>query len=264
MRSKIIEISGLFYPGLGLIAMLGLLFLIVIENKALAQADQPPCTASDTACLMPELEALAARITDASWRDQIYREIAKLYMAKSDRDRALAILPKIETPDTRALTIRGIGMEAARLNLPPDALAALFSALRTEADKIDHTPSHGIALTYIAMAQAFAKDDSGAFATARSMTNDALRHKAFAESAEIQAERGDLDRALQSLAAIDSESFRNKAHLVVAKIFADQKMFDHALATTTKISNDYQRSQAMLYLLAKQITPTEITLGIRE
>ncbi|MBI2234770.1 MAG: hypothetical protein HYU57_07310 [Micavibrio aeruginosavorus] len=226
--------------------------------------EMPACSATDTACLMPALEALTAAVTETSWRDQTYREIAKLYMAKGDAARALAILPRIESPDTKALTIRGIGMAAAHRDMSPDDLRALFTALRAEADKIAHPPSHGIALTYIAMAQAFAKDDAGAFATAKSMTNGALRHKAFGESAEIQAERGDLKPALESLAAIDSESFRNKAHLTVARIFADKGQYDHAMATAAKITNSYQRSQAVLYLLAKQITPEEVTLGIKE
>ncbi len=261
MCSKATEKTGFFYTRGIAKTCVTTLFFIFIANIALAEA---PCPATDATCQLPRLESLSAKITEASWRDQTYREIAKLYMAHGNADAALALLPKIESRDTRALTIRGIGMEAARLKMPQESLNAIFTALRTEADKIDHPPSHGIALTYIAMAQAFAGDDTGAFATAKSMTNDALRHKAFAESAEIQAERGDLSPALESLAAIDSDSFRNKAHLTVAKIFADKKYYDHAMATVEKITNDYQKSQALLYIMARQITPAEVTLGIRE
>lgn len=279
MGSKMTEKNSFMHrPGIAAILTGGLVFTILAASAASAadpaapaqaQApapapETPACAATDTACLMPALETLTAAVAETSWRDQTYREIAKLYMAKGDSARALAIIPRIESPDTKALTIRGIGMAAAHRNMTPEDLRALFTALRTEADKIEHPPSHGIALTYIAMSQAFAKDDAGAFATAKSMTNDALRHKAFGESAEIQAERGDLKPALESLAAIDSESFRNKAHLTVAKIFADKGQYDHAMATAAEITNSYQKSQAVLYLLAKQITPEEVTLGIKE
>lgn len=265
MCSKATEKTGFFYTCGIAKTCAAALFCIFIANIALAETPPgTPCAATDAACQLPRLESLTASITETSWRDQTYREIAKLYMASGDSARALAILPKIESRDTRALTIRGIGMEAAKLKRGTEDLANIFTALRTEADKIDHAPSLGIALTYIAMAQAFAGDDAGAFATAKSMTNDALRHKAFGENAEIQAERGDLAPALESLAAIDSDSFRNKAHLTVAKIFADKKLYDHAMATAEKITNDYQKSQALLYIMARQITPEEVTLGIRE
>jgi len=241
-----------------------LFFGAIIANAEVPSAPPAPCAATDTACLLPQLDALTAKIENTSWRDQTLRELAKLYAAKGMNKEALSLLPRIETPDTRALTIRGIGMEAAKLNLKPAALNDLFAALRIEADKIPHEPSRGIALTYIAMAQAFAKDDNGAYDTAKSMTNNALRHKAFAESAEIQAERGDMKAATHSLTAIDDPAFRNKAHGTVAKIFADQKNFDAALETGNKIENDYQKSQILLYILAKQITPAEVTLGIKE
>lgn len=251
------------------ILITALLLAVLIANPAWAADPAPapssaPCAATDTACLLPQLEALTGKIENVSWRDQTYRELAKLYMAKGMTEEALALIPRVETPDTRAMTIRGIGMEAAKLNLSPEALAALFKALRVEADKIEHPPSLGIALTYIAMSQAFAGDDEGAYATAKSMTNDALRHKAFGENAEIQAERGDLDAALHSLAAIEDSSFRNKAHDIVARIFADHKLYDQAMTTAGKIENDYHKSQAILYILAKQITPAEVTLGIKE
>ncbi|HEY8190443.1 MAG TPA: hypothetical protein VIF12_07135 [Micavibrio sp.] len=266
MRSKTIENIRRFYFTSAFAAVIALDAGFLIENPAQAQSPRPAkaCAASDADCLLPELEGLTAKIVEIPWRDQTYRELAKLYMAKHRTKEALALIPKIETPDTRAMTIRGIGMQAARMNLPPEELAALFAALRVEADKIEHAPSQGIALTYIAMAQAFAGDDAGAYATAKSMTNNALRHKAFGESAEIQAERGDLHAALESLAAIDDASFRNKAHNTVSAIFADRKMYDEALATADKIDNDYQKSQAILHILAKQITPDEIMSGIRE
>lgn len=239
-------------------------FTLLIANPAFAQEKAKPCPATDMSCILSELETLTAKIEDANWRDQTWRELAKLYTAQNNTAAALAIIPRIENPDTQAMTIRGIGMAAAKLNLSPEALTALFTALRTKADKIEHPPSHGIALTYIAMSQAFAKDDAGAYATAKSMDNDSLRHKAFGESAEIQAERGDLKAALESLAAIDDASYRNKAHNTVAHIFADRKLYSEALEIASHIDNNYQKSQALLYIAAKQITPDEITLGIKD
>lgn len=267
MGSNMHETYGFQYYTAVVAAFTALIFSAVIANAttpAPAPASSPACAATDTACLLPQLESMTAKIENASWRDQTWREIAKLYMAKGMSKEALAIIPRIETPDTRALTIRGIGMGAAELSLPKAEYDALFTALRGEADKIDHAPSQGIALTYIAMAQAFAKDDAGAMKTAKDMTNPALRHKAFGETAEIQAERGDLQAALASLNAIDDLSFRNKAHGTVAKIFADRKLYVEAVETAGKITNNYQHSQVLLYILAKQITPSEVSLGIKE
>ena len=216
--------------------------------------DAPLCRPDDRACLLAELRVAADAIAEQRWRDQTYRDLAKLYTAQGMSDAALALVPLVDHPDTRAMTIRGIGMELAKLDKTKVERDPVFTALRVEADKIEHPPSHGIALTYIAMAQAFAGDDDGAFATARAMTNDALRNKAFGENAEIQAERGDLTRALESLGAIDDVSFRNKAHGTVAKVFADHGFAAQALDTARRIGNDYQRAQTFLYILSKADT----------
>lgn len=222
------------------------------------------CAATDSACLLGELESLTGQIAEKDWRDQTYRELAKLYAAQGNMPAAMAMIPKIQSDDTKALTIRGIGMAAAKLNLKPEALSKVFTGLRAAADKIAAPPSQAIALTYIAMSQAHARDDAGAMATARSMNNAALRHKALGESAEIQANRGDLKAALDSLAAIDDLSFRNKANAKVARAFADNRQFDNAVAAANKIeTNPYEKSQAMLYIMAKQITPDDSTLGIK-
>lgn len=270
MGSKMHETYSFQYYTAVVATFTALIFGNIIANTALAAGEpakvavEKTCAPTDTACLLPQLETLAQKIENVSWRDQTLRELAKLYMAKGMSKEAIAIIPRVETPDTRAMTIRGIGMEAAKLKLPQAQYNELFAALRVEADKIEHAPSLGIALTYIAMAQAFAGDDAGAMKTAHDMTNAALRHKAFGETAEIQAERGDLNAALASLAAIDDLSFRNKAHGTVAKLFADRHLYAAALETSNKIDNDYQRSQVLLYILAKQITPAEVTLGIKE
>ena len=228
------------------IFMKKILFLgLLVVFPFCAYAEEPAlCDAQDKVCILNELEAVAAKIEKQSWRDKAYREMAKTFTYEGLEDRAIAVLNKIENPDTRALTIRGIGFAAADRDWSRERYNTLFKKLTAEAQKIDHPPSFGIALTYIAMAQAFAHDDAGATATAKSMENDALRHKAFGESAEIQAERGDYDAAIASIAHIDSLPFRNKAHRIVSKIFVQRGELKKAYDTAKKIENPYMQAQA--------------------
>lgn len=223
-----------------------------------AHAAPPLCAdAADRACLTGVLTETAAQITEPNWRDQTYREIAKLMTTQGRFDDALGLIPLVQNPDTRAMTIRGIGMAAAALRRPAADYEVLFTRLRAEADKIDHPPSLAIALTYIAMAQALAGDDAGATKTAQSMENAALRNKAFAESAEIQAARENLPAALASITHINDPVFRDKAHRTIAKILSDNGHYDKALAAAQQISNNYQRAQALLPILARQVAPEE-------
>lgn len=225
-----------------------------------AMAQDIPCPPEDKNCLMAHLETLTGTISEQNWKDQTYRELAKLRAQEKQGEQAIALIAKIENPDTKAMTIRGIGMAAAETDLTPEAYTTLFAALRAEAEKIEHPPSYAIALTYIAMSQAFAGDDDGAMKTAQDMTNSALRNKAFAESAEIQAENGRFDEAMKSIAAIDDGAFRDKAYRTISKIFSDREKYEDALKSATTIENSYQKAQSVLYILAKQITPKEVSL----
>lgn len=235
------------------------LSLFLLAGSAFAQ-EAPSCKADDKACLLSQLETVTGQIAEKNWQDQMYRELAKLLTLDKQADKAVALIARIDNPDTKAMTIRAIGMAAADTGMKPEEYTPLFSALRAEAEKITHPPSYAIALTYIAMGQAFAGDNAGAMQTARDMENDALRNKAFGESAEIQAERGDIVAAMASIAAIDSPAFRNKAHGIISKIFADRKKYDEALKTAMAIDNHYLQAQAILYILAKQISPEEVSL----
>ena len=226
--------------------------------KANAQPDT--CVATDKSCLLGTLETLTAEIEEQKWRDQTYREIAKLLVHEKNDEHAMSLISKIENPDTKAMTIRGIGMSAAESGYTEQEYKPLFTKLRQEAEKIEHPPSYAIALTYIAMAQAFSGDDIGAMNTARDMKNAALRNKAFGESAEIQAEHGRFDEAMASIAAIEDLAFRNKAYRTISKIFVDRKKYDEALKSAMAIENSYQKAQSVLYILAKQITPQEVSL----
>jgi hypothetical protein len=213
--------------------------------------DEIACQAMDRACLMRQMEALAPQIDNADWRDQTYREMAKTYTYEGRSDKALALIPKIQKPDTKAMTIRGIGMAAATQNLAKNQYDFLFGKLKEAAAEIEHAPSQGIAYTYISMSQAFAGDDDGARATAASMENAALRNKAYGEAAEIQAERGDLKNALMSLSAINTSSYRNKAYDTVSRLFLDKAMVSEAYECASKIDNAYLKAKSIQRILNK-------------
>ena len=218
-----------------------LALLLLIPNTA-----QAKCDTANKLCVMAEIKATADKIEKPSWRDQAYRELAKSYTYEGHENKALALVGIIETPDTKAMTIRGIGMAAADGDWKDQKrYTTLFNNLASEAEKITHPPSYAIAYTYIAMAQAFAKDDTGAMTTARGMKNDALRNKAFGETAEIQAERGDFNAAMASIAEIGSLSFRNKAYASVARIFSKSGKLDKAYETAQKIDNAVTKTKVL-------------------
>lgn len=227
---------------LGTLTILGIAgFLLFSPTASYAK-----CSLEDKLCIMAEIKKTADGIENKSWRDKAYRELAKSYTYEGHEDKAIALISTIETPDTKAMTIRGIGMAAADSKWNnKERYDTLFKNLTTEAEKIEHKPSYAIAYTYIAMAQAFAKDDAGAMATAKGMENDALRHKAFGETAEIQAERGDFNAAMESIKAIDSIAFKNKAYATVATIFTKRGDLQHAYDAAQEIDNSYKRAQVL-------------------
>ena len=225
-----------------------LLFTVTVLGgvPSLSWGKDGTCEISDKLCLMKEIKESADKIENQSWRDKAYRELAKSYTYEGFSDEAIALIAQIKTPDTQAMTIRGIGMAAADSKWPDKKrYDALFKKLTMEAEKIEHPPSHAIAYTYIAMAQAFAGDDAGATKTAKAMTNDALRNKAFGETAEIQAERGDYDAAMASIKEVGSLSFRNKAYTIVSAIFTKRGELDKAYKTAQNIENSYKRAQIL-------------------
>jgi len=219
----------------------GLLLMIILPVSAFAA-----CENGDRLCVMEEIRKTADKIDNKAWRDKALRELAKSYTAAGYESKAIALIDAIAGADTKAMTIRGIGMAAADSKWKDKTrYTKLFDKLKAEADKIEHPPSYAIAYTYIVMAQAFAKDYEGAAATAQSMKNDALRHKAYAETAEIQAERGHFDEAMTSIRTIESNSFRNKAYGTVARIFTKRGQLDYAYQSAQKIENPYARAQIL-------------------
>lgn len=232
------------------------LLLWPVAFPVLAAEPTPACAGSDRACLLAELATTTAAITESKWRDISYRELAKSYAEEGKTSEAIALIDKIENPDTKAMTIRGIGMAAAELNLTSETYAELFKILAEKAAGISHEPSREIAYTYISMAQAFAKQDDAASTTAASMTNEALRHKAFGEMAEIQAERPDAPAALKTLKKIDSESYRNKSTRTVTLLLADRGLFDEAAQAAHGITNPTLKAEALQYIIMRQKQPS--------
>ncbi len=238
------------------VAIFSALFILVFPMAAQAhskpgESAPPACGAMDRACLMKQVEALVPGIEKQEWKDQTLRELAKTYTYEGQTDKAIALIAKIENPDTKAMTIRGIGMAAAGAKWEPARYNSLFTKLSQEAAKIEHKASQGIAYTYIAMSQAFAGDDTGARRTASGMQNAALRNKAYGETAEIEAERGDLANALTTLAAVDSLPYRNKAYDTVSKIFLDKAMIEESYSCASKIENAYLRAKSVQRILNK-------------
>lgn len=232
-------------------ALLTLVILALCAGTAHAQEAKKTCAAMDRPCLLKELETLIPSIDNTAWRDQSYRELAKTYAYEGQISKALAIIPKVENNDTRAMTIRGIGMAAASKKLDRAQYSSLWKSLSDEAAKITHAPSRGIAYTYISMSQVFAGDDEAARATASKMENAALRNKAYGEAAEIEADRGDLKNALISLSAIDAPPYRDKQYDIVSRIFLDKALVNEAYECAGKISNSYLRAKAVQRILNK-------------
>jgi len=235
------------------------LILLSLLTAFPVAASAAPCAPEDKPCLMAEIESLAPQIQNALWRDQIYRELAKSYAYEGIENKAVSLIAKISNTDTKAMTIRGIGFAAADTKMEAGRIATLFKSLSTAAKKIDYPPSRDIAWTYIAMAQALAKDDTGALTTIKEMENPALKHKALAETAEIQAERGDAAAALATAGEIDSLSFRNKALSLLNDIFVEKNMPADAYHATSMIDNPYMRARALQTIIrqgnAEEETP---------
>lgn len=231
-----------------------LALFILMPQPVMAAAKEnvaPACKAVDRPCLLRQLEQLAPQIDTANWRDQTYRELAKTYTYEGQPDKAIALIDKIEHNDTKAMTIRGIGMAMATSKYSRIQSNAVFVKLATKAKEINHAPSQAIAFTYIAMSQAFLGDDEAARSTAAGMTNAALRNKAYGETAEIDAERGDLKNALLALSKIDTQSYRNKAYDTVSRIFLDKALLNEAYECASRIENPYIKASAIQRILNK-------------
>ncbi len=237
--------------------------LILSINPSPAQATSAAaasaCADADRVCMISELQATLPEITEKSWRDIAYRELIKLLAQEGRTTEAITLIDQITNPDTQALSIRGIGMAAAEINLTPQAMTELFTALRKRADAISQPAPREIAYTYISMSQVFARLDKDAKTTADAITNPALKHKALGEMAEIQAERNDGPAALQTLSEIEDAPYRNKASRTVALLLADRSLFKDAYLVTRGMTNPTLKAEALQYILTKQKPPASAT-----
>lgn len=240
---------------IALVAFCQLAFIVARSAKAEDLLPKTaPCDIKDSECIHQNILQAAKSITNKSERDKTYRELAKSWARSGQPEQAMTIIPLIETPDTRAMTIRGIGMEIANIGLTYEQRSKIYADLRTHADKLKfiHEPSYAIALTYIAMGQAFAGDDNDARKTAGQMENAALRHKAFGETAEIQAERKDYANAKITLDKIEDIPYKNKALATVSRLLADRDMLSEAYDAAKQITNPYLMTTALQYIVDKQ------------
>lgn len=235
--------------------LLTLAIALAIAGPTFAQDTQelqPACPPQDRKCIIEMLYRSAAKIERADWRDQTYRELAKTLAFDGDVDAAIEVIEHITSPDTKAMAIRGIGMAVADTKPPKPQNSDVFEKLKVAAGKITDPPSNAIAYTYIAMSQAFAGDNEGAWLTASEMKNEALRHKAYGETAEIQAENGDFIAAMKSIDFITSIAFKNKSYNTVSKILADGQLISEATQAAQAITDPYMESEALQYILDTQ------------
>jgi len=216
--------------------------------------DRPVCAgAADRACIVRSILFDMKDVREIQWKDSTLRDLAGSLTYDGQIDQAIGLIDQIQNQDTQAMTIRMIGMTAAlyRKDAPGD-LKIIFAKLDKRAGKIANSDARAIAYTYIAMSQAFAGLDADAEKTALAMSNAALRHKAFGETAEIQAERGDLTAAMGSIKHIDTASFRNKAYQNVAEILMKKGQYDDALKSANNIDNPVKRAQVLQGILHTQ------------
>jgi len=224
--------------------LLAAFFLYLVPTTIRAEQAQT-CLPQDRPCILKLLEKTAETLPNGPSRDQTLRELAKTLAFDRQYDSALTLLPKINSADTQALTIRGIGMAAAEHQAEPAIIKPLFEKLLAHSQTMTDAPARAIALTYIAMAQAVAGDDDGAIQTSQSMDNDSLRHKAYGETAEIQAKKGKGALALVTLSRIESIPYRNKALLTVSGLLAQGADFENALKAALLIDNAYLQALAL-------------------
>lgn len=240
--------------------IIALLLVFAALHDAPAHADAV-CAGLDQACLLNQLEREADAIPETQWRDSTYRELAKLLARRGEEDNAVALIDKIRTPDTKAITIRGIGMNAAQYaKLTKEQYATLFSSLTAKANDIKDPSSQAIALNYIAESQANAGDDAGSLKTALAMKNEEMRNKALYDSSKAQAAAGRIEAVEAGIKAINQAPFRDKARRTASEIRANAKDYDGALRLAEKIENPYQKAQAVLYILVRQISPEEVSV----
>lgn len=231
-----------------------ILFLLVIFMPFHLKAEDIVSSNEPMVMMQASLVEIA-KIKEPRWRNNAYRDLAEsMAFFNEDAASAIDIIKKIDNPDTQAITIRAIGMALAiHKNLPDDHYKRIFKQLDDAATLVTDEGARDIAYTYIAMAQAFAGLDADATKTTDAMKNPALKHKAFGETAEIQAERGDYNAAITSINLIDSTAFKNKALKIVSDIFVKRKDLNSAFKTASQITNSTKKAAAFQKIINVKI-----------
>lgn len=228
--------------------------ILCLISTPLSAEEQATCAADDISCLMGLIAGDIDSIKEPRWRDNARRDLATSMAFANDIDGAINMIRAIDNPDTQAMTIRAIGMALAiHRDLSDAEYRAVFAKLDDMAATISHEGARDIAYTYIAMAQAFAELDADATKTTEAMTKPELKNKAFGETAEIQAERGDVEAALKSLNLIESIAFKNKAMAKVSDILLKKGDFDNATTVALAITNPTTRTTALQNIIDTQI-----------
>ena len=200
-------------------------------------------------CAGAALDKLIPQIYNTRWRDQSFREQAKILIRHGSVDKAMSLLPQISNEDTKALTIRAIGIGMAELPLAPAAQNEYFDTLHKQAMTISHTGSQEIAMTYIAIAEASAGLFERALTSARTLRTNSLRNKSYQEIAEVLSAKGDTDNSFAALNLIDDPSFRNKAYGVIAAVFIKHGQLAAALQFAEHIEDPYIKSNSFLNIM---------------
>ncbi len=237
-----------------------ILFLLVLIWPLYGNAEDKVIYSANTPNIMMVMVSKEIeKITEPRWRNNAYRDLAESMAFHDNIDGAIALVDKIDNADTQAMTIRAIGMVLAiHKNLSDTEYKEIFKKLDTKALVINDEGARDIAYTYIAMAQAFAGLDDDATRTTDAMVNPALKHKAFGETAEIQAERGDFDAAMASINLIDSTAFKNKALGIVSDIFVKKDELDNAFNVSQNITNPTKKAAALQKIINAKIGLDEV------
>ena len=90
------------FMGMGKIMLQFFGLIILFSLLPLSARADNACKASDRACVIQMLAAQAEAIDKKPWRDQTYRELAKTLAFDGRHDDAIAVIYKIQTPDTQA------------------------------------------------------------------------------------------------------------------------------------------------------------------
>ena len=194
--------------------------LLVLGAQA-THARDTACEKPLQACLLHDLQAAITKIDKQTWTDRALRDYARVQTELGDVDPALRAEEKIDTPDTRAIAIRGIAIAVAESDRDAPLKTRIFAKLDQHAKALEHAPSRAIARTYIAKARAIAGRDRAAYQIAAKIDNTDMRNKAYGAIAEAQARQGRIKAVMTSLGKVDDTGYRNRQYKTTAKMLAD-------------------------------------------